>query len=358
MDRRLLAAAHELRGKGERAVLATLVAVEGSSVRRPGAHLLLRADGSAEGFLSAGCVERDLQVRVERVLGAGRPEVVRYRPEDVADPILGLGLGCGGGMTVLLEPWPPASGPDPVELAGEVHRTRRPAALATVVSPAEAMDSRAGITRSGTVEAAGRAALTPLLEDLARTGLEGTAGLRRTGELEVFVERFEPPFRVLVQGLTPPALSLARLADALGWEVVLLATGPGPANPRLPEGTVVLEAGPGPLPAGFEPDPWTAAVLLAHDTGAEARVLPALLAGETAYIGVMGSRRRRRELLGALQAAGVPEELAARIHMPVGLDIGTESAPEIALAAAAEILAVRRGRGGGRLAPDRPVHDR
>ncbi|HHQ48214.1 MAG TPA: hypothetical protein ENK19_04940 [Acidobacteria bacterium] len=330
-DRSVLEAAANLRAGEERAVLATLVAVEGPSVRRPGARLLILSDGRLAGFLSAGCVEHDLAARVDRVLSEDRPETVRYDAATAADPVLGLGLGCGGGMRVLLEPWPPRDGPDPFAVFETVARRRRPAAMATAVAPERLAGARAVVTADGAPEVAAPPELAATLEELARWGLEGSCGLLAAGSVEVFVERTEPPVRLVLQGATPPALALERLAGLLGWETV----------------PVPMEGGdPGHLPAGVVPDRWTVAALLGHDTAAEARLGAMLLTADLPYVGVMGSRSRRRRLAAALRENGVPEPAVARLRMPIGLDLGAESAPEIALAAAGEILAVLRGREG------------
>ncbi|NOZ93340.1 MAG: hypothetical protein GXP47_01200 [Acidobacteria bacterium] len=348
----LFEAAAAMRRQGERAVLAALVAVEGSSVRRPGARLLILPDGRLAGFLSAGCVEADLAARVERVLSTGHAETVRYDAAGLDDPVLGLGLGCGGTMTVLLEPWPPEERPDPLAVAETVARTRRPAGLATVIAPSETLGARAVMTPAGGPEVSAPPRLSGLLEELSRQAIRGAHGIHRIGGTDVFLERIDPPLRLLIHGDTPPALALGRLAEVLGWATVFVEP-PGGSSPA------AAPARPGILPAGFEPDPWTVAALLAHDTAAETRLVPALLSGGMPYVGVMGSRGRRERLVAALQDGGIPAGALERLRMPIGLDLGAESAAEIALAAAAEILSVLRSREGGRLSRTTgPIHDR
>ncbi len=344
----LLAAARGLRDRGEPAVLATLVAVEGSSVRRPGARLLLLPGGRLAGFLSAGCVEQDLAERVDRVLSSNRPELVRYSAAETTDPVLGLGLGCGGGMEVLLEPWPPSAGLDPLELLETVRQRRQPAALATVVGPPEKLGARAAIGMGEAATNGQTEELGTMLDQALHGVLQKVdRSIVREGGLEILVERLLPPLRVLIQGVTPPARALAALAGELGWDAVVLD--PGSSREWVPDGVTVVQASGGCLPDGLKLDPWTVAVLLAHDTDAEARLAPVLLTAGVPYVGVMGSRGRRDELIRRLRESGVPEESLDRVSMPVGLDIGAERAGEIALAAAAEILAVLRGRSGGRL---------
>ena len=356
--RGLLRRAEALRVGRGRAVLATIVGVTGSSVRRPGARVLLEAGGRATGFLSAGCVERDLEERVEAVLGAGRPELVRYRPDELADPVLGLGLTCGGGMEVLLEPWPPPEPPDPLEAMAAVRRTRDAGGLATVVAPPELAGARAAVVGAGEVAVAAPPPLRWPLGEAAAAAREREGPARialADGAAEVLAEPLLPPLRVLIQGTGPPALALARLAAAMGWEPVLLPVGAVPDPEAVPPGCGLSD------PGSVVPDRWTVAVLLAHDTRAEVGLLRRLLPSPVRYLGVMGSRGRRRALRVALEDEGVEpgsDELA-RLHMPVGLDLGAETAEEIALAVAAEILAALRGRHGGRLRDrEGPIHER
>lgn len=349
----LMETARALRRQGGRAVLATLVATDGPSVRRPGARLLILPDGRAAGFLSAGCVERDLAERLEGVLTTGRPAIVRYEAGSLADPVLGLGLGCGGGMTVMLEPWPSGEGSGPLALAELVARMRRPAALATLVVPAEHAGARAAILPDGRTESAGPPGFSPVLKAMARDALRGACGLREAGGLEIFAETMDPPLRLLLHGKTGPAPALARIAGVLGWQTVELSD---PGASRTAAGSNPLRDQDG---RAVDPDRWTVAALLAHDTAAEVSLVAELLGGGVPYVGVMGSRRRREQLIAALREAGLPEIATERLHMPIGLDTGAEGAAEIALAAAAEILAVLRGRTGGRLsATPGPVHAR
>ncbi len=344
----LLDAARGLRARGEPAVLATLVAVEGSSVRRPGARLLLLPGGRLAGFLSAGCVERDLAERVDHVLLSTRPELVRYGAAETADPVLGLGLGCGGGMEVLLEPWPPLAGPDPLELLESVRQLRQAAAMATVVGPEEKLGARVAVGSGEAAPSDASDELGLILDEALRGVLrQADRSVVREGGLRILVERLWPPLRVFIQGVTPPARAMASLAGELGWDAVVLD--PGSNRDWVPDGVTVVQASGGVLPEGLVPDAWTVALLLAHDTDAEARLVPVLLAAGVPYVGVMGSRGRRDDLVRRLREGGVPEESLDRVFMPVGLDIGAEKAGEIALAAAAEVVAVLRGRSGGRL---------
>ncbi len=107
--RQILSRARELRQRGESAVLATVVAVEGSAYRREGARMLIESDGRLTGVLSGGCLENDLAERAAAVLASGNPALATYDLRAPDEILWGLGLGCGGKITLLLQPLSGAS---------------------------------------------------------------------------------------------------------------------------------------------------------------------------------------------------------------------------------------------------------
>lgn len=339
----ILAAVGALSARGERAVLATLVGVSGSSVRRPGARLLLGPGGRMAGFLGAGCLEEDLAGHARQVLADGRAHLVAYAPDAVEDPVLGLGLGCRGALDVLLEPVPgPALAL--VEATVEGARRRADTALALLLPPGGAgavghlavhpgEPARTDIADPGlaaAVEARARSALARPEAGMRRVSLPGPAR-------ELVIGVVPPPVAVVVVGGGPHAAALRRLAMELGW--------------RTAEGGPLLE----------RPDRWTAVVLLGHRDEEDAALLESLLGSRAFYIGVLGSRRRHEALLRRLRERGAlpPGRFPDALHAPVGLDLGAETAEELALAVTAEILARRRGRSGGRLRDGAgSIHDR
>lgn len=346
--------------RGEAVVLATVVRTEGSTYRRPGARMLLRRDGGTVGAVSGGCLESDLAARVSDLLAAGRPELVTYDTRSDEDLVWGLGLGCNGRVDVLLEP---LAGESMVR-ATRVHALCRdltvPAVLATVVA-ADAgtrLGDRVLVTESGAPIAHGLdldAAPPELVADAREALAAGRTVVRAYGTLEVVHEVVSPDLSLLVCGAGVDAVPLARLARGLGWRVTVVDHRPDHARAdRFPGADVRhldVEARAADLPRGCD-----AAVVMSHHYERDRAYVRALLDADVPYIGVLGPRRRTDRMMAVL---GVSEADAARLHAPIGLDIGAETPDEIALAIVAEVQAVTSGRLGGSLR-ERPggIHDR
>jgi xanthine/CO dehydrogenase XdhC/CoxF family maturation factor len=311
--------------RGEAMVLATVVRVQGSAYRHPGARLLLGAEGPRQGCISGGCLEGDVQERAAEVLSTGRPRLLRYDLTGDLDLIWGTGSGCEGVAEVLLEPLVPGelAWLDEVEA---VFRSRRTLCLGTVFEVSEGSSCRVGEHR---ILAEGEA--LP----------EGCSGL---------VERLDPPIALWILGAGEDARPLVDLARILGWKVGLADHRPayldrfrglGEVLPGRPEATVPEMA----------LDARSAVVLLSHLWDRDKEALRLLLPSAAAYIGLLGHRRRGAKLLEALAEEGfvpAPGQLE-RLFSPVGLDLGGQEPGHIALAVVAEVQAVLSGRKGGPL---------
>ena len=281
--------------RGESAVLATVVAVDGSTYRGAGARMVVRADGSTTGAVSGGCLEADIVARAAAVLAAGSPELAHYDTRS-DDGILGLGMGCQGVIDVRLEP-----------LAG----------------------------------VALRAEIDRLVELRARNAT-----------------------RLLVCGAGADAIPVVRLAAATGWLVTVVDHRPSFATAeRFPDAERVLRLDnsetDGMLASMVSLNEFAAAVVMGHAaTHDRARLHELLGAPALRYIGVLGPRRRTKELLEG--APGVaPGALPEHVFAPVGLDIGAETPEEIALAIVSECAAVLAGRAPRSLRErGGPIHDK
>jgi len=334
---------------GQAAVLATLVKMVGSAYRRPGAMMLVTADGTAVGTISGGCLESDVRAHAERVLSAGRPQLLHY---DLArdDPVWGLGMGCKADLDVLLEPLAPGALPQHLAFAQQLVRTRRYGVVATVFRaegdavPAGARLLLAGEQACGAAapDPAGDLAAGPLREAILAAAREALERRRDAvaehrgpwGTVEVLYHVVVPPIALFAcgGGDAPP---LVRLAEQLGWHATQVR---GDAQ------RTGLDAAPA-------PDPRTAAVVMTHNYERDLALLGELLPSPAGYIGILGPRARTGQLLADLAARGsAPSaDQVARLHGPVGLDVGAESAEEVALAIAAEVLAFFARRPGGPL---------
>jgi xanthine dehydrogenase accessory factor len=230
--------------------------------------------------------------------------------------------------------------------------TRRPAALAIALQPADLLGRRMvavdGERPVGTVQAALDAALADAVR--GATGDEGGTATREialpcgSDTATFFVESFPPRPRLVVVGATHVAIPLTRLASALGLEVVVVDPRGAYATPeRFPEATIV-HAAPEEALAAAGLDRWTSVVTVTHDPRFDLPALASALRSPAGYIGALGSRRTHAGREERLRAQGFGDDDLARIHAPIGLDLGGRTPPEIALAIVAEIQAVRHGR--------------
>jgi xanthine dehydrogenase accessory factor len=298
--------ARECEAGGVRAALAHLTRVEGSHYRRSGARMLLAEDGRSAGAISAGCLEADLRLRLEGVLSGGRAESIEYDSRSFEDLAWGLGSGCNGKVRVLLSPF---SGRlrEAIDGAAAELVAGKTALLATVVEPP-------GDTR--------------LL-----AGPEEADRSRESGEL---VEAIRPPISLLLSGAGPDAVPVARLARQLGWIVSVLSSRDRAfVEARFPGIDVEFAGGAEAVPA-LRVHARSAAVVMSHSFAEDTENLRALLAREFPYLGVLGPRERTVRLL---RATGARPEVADRIHSPVGMNLGAETAEEIALSIVSEIQA-------------------
>lgn len=335
------------------ATLATVVAVEGSSFRRPGARMLIRADGATVGCVSGGCLDRDVAEHARAVVAAGVPRLVRYDAPADDDSPFGLGLGCGGAIRVLLAPATPSLGADLEWLA----RAGAPAALVTLWeagSPALASGTCWRLGEGG-ASAAPPPALTALLADEARRAHAAGAplGVERDsplGRLGLLVEPALPAPSLWLVGASPVAAPLATIASGLGWRVTICV--PRGSLPDALPGDAALRVRTGPLAEALaDAPPGALAVAMTHQIEGDLAALRAWLPRRPRYLGLLGSRARCEALVKRLAAeAGAldPRRLAA-FHAPAGLDLGGEEPAAVALAIAAEIQATLAGRAGGPL---------
>lgn len=328
----LSAILHHLTASGARdAVLATLVAVEGSSYRRPGARLLVTDDGRI-GSISGGCLEEDVLTRARKVMATGKPELVVYDTTSENDLVWGVGLGCHGVVHVLLEKVSP--GAAWIRALTENLSRRLPTELA-VVWRSERIDDL------GTRVAAGKSVVAP-----------GTT---------VFRQQVSPAAALVVFGAGDDAQPLVRMAKELGWHVTVADPRPAFATRERFAGADNLVVGTAEtLVARVAPESSALAVVMTHHYVHDRPILRDLLNRPLAYLGLLGPKKRADKILADLVADGGLDTAAARrrLHAPVGLDLGADAPEEVALAIVSEMQATLAGRDGTPLRNrTRPIHE-
>jgi xanthine/CO dehydrogenase XdhC/CoxF family maturation factor len=325
------------RHDGRRAALATVVRVRGSAYRREGAKLLVAEDGDSVGNVSGGCLEQDVREVALRVLRTETPELRTYCSS--ADEIAAwdLGIGCEGEVDVYVEP-----APEPRPHERELLEGREPFAVCTEIAIREAGGGRRlVVTRTREAGDLGAAAVNRAVAARARELLEGgRSGLHEIAGRTVFVDVLAPPPELVILGAGDDARPLARFAAAVGFRVVVADRRPGHlVRERFPEAALLVETDGERLGQVLPLDAECYAVVMTHNFADDQAYLRALLGTPVPYIGMLGPRQRTERIVRNL---GVTDE--ARVYGPVGLDIGTDGAEQVALAVLAEILAVRSGR--------------
>lgn len=285
---------------GEEHVVATVVAVHGSSYRRPGARMIVTRERRVAGAISGGCLEGDVLRRGFWLTEHG-PSVVTYDANE------DTGSGCNGTIEVLLER-APIDGIDPLAILARCMREQRRATVVTRF--------RGGFARSELV--ASRALGSERVEDY-------------------LIEELVPPPRLFVLGAGIDAVPVIEQARAVGWEVIACAPYARPElRTRLARADRIAIAEPDEITRLIDASDRAAAVIMNHDYEHDRACLGALLASSARYVGVLGPRKRTARMLDEL---GVGATADARVHAPVGLEIGAECAEEIALAIVAEVQA-------------------
>jgi xanthine dehydrogenase accessory factor len=326
--------------RGDRIALATVIDVQRSAPRPPGAKMAINDRGDIAGSVSGGCVEGAVAEIADGILKGDPPQLLHFGIAD--SDAWDVGLPCGGEIDV----WVQAYEPGRFE---EIARTGGRAAEVTVLegaSPGAKLLVLADGARTGSLG-------SPELDDeaarVADELLWAETSERRDG---LFVDVIGPPPRLLVFGAVDIAASLCGLARAAGWRSYVIDPRARFATAeRFPDAEQVIAAWPEEAVAQLGGvDPATSIVVLTHDPKLDDAALLLSLASPARFIGAMGSRRAQAKRRERLVAAGVSDEDIERISAPVGLDLGAISREETALSILAEIVAARHGRDGGRLA--------
>jgi xanthine/CO dehydrogenase XdhC/CoxF family maturation factor len=321
---------------GEEAVLVTVVKTQLSSYRVPGARLLLTKHGRRAGSISGGCLEDDVTKKAWWLTEKG-PIVRRYdTTPDNEIATDGYGLGCNGVVYALMERVKPGDAAI-LDLIREVRTHRQPAAVAHAIEPASAVGERFIV---------GAHNLPADIEAEARSALAAANRLVRLDEREWFIETLTPAVRLLVFGAGDDAIPLTDLAKYLGWSVAVFDGRSHYARrEKFPSADEVIVRIAGAPPPRI--DPWTVAVLMSHSYSQDLAALRELADLPLRYLGILGPSKRTAQLL---EEAGLNRErMSAKLHGPMGLDIGADGPEQVALAVIAEIQATLNSREGGAL---------
>jgi xanthine dehydrogenase accessory factor len=308
--REILEAIGEATASGEQVVVATVIDTIRSAPRQPGAKMAVRESGRFVGSVSGGCVEADVVEHAKQIFAGEGARRVHYGVTD--GEAWEVGLSCGGEIDVWLE------------LADPSFWARIGALLDADGYGMLYTDTRAGGKR-----------LEP-----------GVLGQTSLGEDGVFAEVVEGPLRVLIFGAAEAAEHLCAYGRELGWRTTVIDARPALATAeRIPSAGELVIAWPDEVADRI--DDRTVVVTLSHEERLDIPAVAAALEMRARYIGAIGARRTQERRRAALSAQGFAEADLDRIHGPAGLDLGGRSPAQVALAIAAEIVAVTSGAGDG-----------
>jgi xanthine dehydrogenase accessory factor len=293
---------------GLRVAAATVVKTERSAPREPGATLAVSERGDVAGSVTGGCVEPAVYEEARAVLRGEGPRLVSYGIAD--EDAFEVGLPCGGTVHIFIFH---LQRDLVAELARHV-RDEQPIALELTMTGAQSLTSVNG-------------RLEPTLDG------------------DSFFLPFLPRPDMYVFGAVEHAAALARVGRLLGYRVTVCdPRAKFATRERLPEADEIVVDWPDRFLARAPIDERTAICVLTHDHRIDVPALKAALASPAGYVGAMGSRRTNEERARLLAEEGVAKDALARLHAPIGLEIGSRTPEEVAVAVAAEIVAARRGR--------------
>ena len=304
---------------GVGAALATVVETWGSAPRRVGAQLAIGGDGRLEGSVSGGCVEGAVIVEALEALEDGAHRLLEFGVSD--DDAFAVGLACGGTIRVLVEPVGPAM---PLTILADLVAARA---------------SRRALAYEVNLETGARRLVGGGYPDRMRMD---RSGFEEDGQ--TFVAVHNPPLRLIVVGAVHIAQALVPMARIAGYDPVVVDPREAFASQARFPGEKLMHDWPDEAVQALGLDARTALVLLTHDPKLDDPALVAALRSEVFYIGALGSTRTHAKRGSRLQAAGFTGDDIARIHGPIGLDIGAAGPAEIAVAVLAQMTAVLRGR--------------
>ncbi|WP_459554313.1 XdhC family protein [Lacunimicrobium album] len=367
--RELLETAREAVLDGEIVILCTVVRLEGSGYGRPGARMVLTESGERLGYISGGCLEKDLRRRVWAETESG-PKLLAFDTRGNALPARSAyNTGCEGVVYVLAQRINSVNHPAlSVPLRSQKEHT--PIVMATVYR-SERSDISAG-QHLGHRDTAGLQSynlaheilelLEPIMEDCWELRRSSTAEITsETGSIEVALEYLQPQPRLIIFGVGDDVMPVSNLAVTMDWDVTVVGERPELAHPsRFPKATIACQSL-RQFAEDFAFRPGDEVLLLTHNIDSDAELLPILINRDVKSIGLLGSKRRLAKLLARMHEHGhhLSDEQLSLLRSPVGLDIGAQTPQEIAVSIVAEILARRNKRTKTSLGSlDRPLHER
>ena len=355
------------RSEGQKVALATVVQVDGSAYRRPGARMLVTQEGQLTGAISGGCLEGDALRKAQTAIFQQKSILVTYDTTDEDDQKFGVGLGCNGIIHVLIEPIDFQSTINPIELLKIAVKERVVCQLITVFSVKYSKQEQVGtkVLLKGNQTFGDAKLLEKSLWERIENEIEFSdksthiiRSYKDLDDVQVFIEAIKPGIRILIFGAGNDTIPLAKIASILGLEVTLIDGRKNLATAqRFPTAKRIVTGSGDQVVQDLDTDSFTAALLMTHNFEYEAQVLKDLMPLDLLYIGILGPKKKSEKLIERLENQGLTVDQTA-IYSPMGLDIGAEGSEEIALSILAEVKAVLAKKQGTFLREkDGPIHE-
>ena len=350
----ILKAYSEAISEGKKTALATVVKVEGSSYRHPGARMLVTEDGSLTGAISGGCLEGDALRKALLSIHQKQNKLITYNTNNEDDAELGLQLGCNGIVHILFEYIDENIPNNPIQLLQQLQAERSPAIMGTLFSLKKQarQDGTILFYRENTAPLYQIDAAAELLTEAKNVLDTKTATIKKideNSEVEALIEYIAPPVSLVIVGAGNDVQPLVKMVEILGWEITIAeGRATHATKKRFPKAKQILVGKPEQVFKDIKIDYQTYFVLITHNYKYDLAMLKLLLQTDCNYVGILGPKTKLNRMLDDFSDEGikVTEEQLNRIYGPIGLDIGAETSEEIALSIIAEIKAMMSGKTG------------
>lgn len=338
--------------QNKQTALVTVVKVEGSSYRRPGARMLVTEDGEITGAISGGCLEGDALRKAQYAILQQQNKLEIYDTTDEEDNKLGVQLGCNGIVYILFEPIQKEEENNPIDILKKVAQERKDAIVITAFNENKyaAQKGTCGYINDSHYYFDEKIK-TPLQQ--CQAALQQRISVIAASEDDCVLYQFIPPIlQLIIVGAGNDVQPLVEMAYLLGWKTIVLDGRTSYATRhRFPRANEVHVTKPAAVLSACHIDAQTAVVLMTHNVNYDTAVLQQLVQTDCVYIGVLGPKKKLSGMIDeVIETTGpIDDRKLQHIHGPVGLDIGAETAEEIALSIVAEIKTIFAGRNGSPL---------
>lgn len=357
--REIINAYNKAKKNEKRLALATLVHLNGSSYRRPGARMIVDEEGQLTGAISGGCLEGDALRKAVFCIHTQTPKLVVYDTSDEEDATIGIQLGCSGIIQVLFEPIDEHDPLNPIELLKKAIHKRQNTVLVTLyasqIKKGDTVGTSMLLEDSGEFHnnSTFQFVPEPLMQDIKETLTVKKSSFKsyqqNDNTFNAFLSFISPPISLVIVGAGNDAIPLQSIAETLGWEVTIVDGRHTYAKiERFSSACQIIVSKPEKVLQQIPIDDKTVFVLMTHNYNYDYAILKALLGKNIPYIGALGPKKKLDNMINDLKAENIVlnEKQKNILYGPVGLEIGAETPAEIALSITAEIMSVMNKKKG------------